>query len=663
MPLRRAVADDACEATGFEFSIVTAVYNSAEYVADAIESVLRQQGGFGRRTQLILVDDGSTDGSGGICDEYARRFPSSILVVHKGNGGAASARAAGLELATGRYIGFLDSDDLYGANVLERVGAFFDDHPDDVDIAAIPIMNFGAIKGPHWQNRKFEKGTRVIDLMDEHDAIAMFGAAMFVHSRVKHLVRFDERLVCGEDQKVILSILKGNPRLGVVAGCWYKYRRRTMGGLVHTGRWDKRWYGDYLTHLTRWALDEYEARYGHVPAFVQYQMMCDLQLRIREEIDGSLVLTPGEQASYRDDLRAVYRRIDDRIILEQERLSPEQKSFVLLEKYGRLPELVENDDGVVGLAIGQTRLGRASDVQCGFEELGIVDDTVALRGWIWATGPDGSAPSVWICDGDRRYACEVLVDRDGSARRRGSTHPLGVVFRANVPIDPSVGEHRLVLAIGYGSVREPVSDALFGLCMPIGSRPQHGFCRFGAWDVRGDHASLVICRSKPLDRVFARCGQTAGRLASRRPAAYKAVAVRGLTRLLGLFKRRTMVLADARVLCDEGHAALVEVLAKSRSARVYAVLNGVDAGGPFCPGIGLSGSVKAYSTGHKVATLLCDAIVAAPSSKPMNDPFGASRDYYRDRMAGICFIDPDSDISKLLDLVGDERRSGVADAR
>lgn len=88
-------------------SIIVPVYNIEEYLPRCIESILNQTY---TNLQLILVDDGSKDSSGRICDEYAKK-DSRIIVVHKENGGSSSARNVGIEMATGEYLGFVDSDD------------------------------------------------------------------------------------------------------------------------------------------------------------------------------------------------------------------------------------------------------------------------------------------------------------------------------------------------------------------------------------------------------------------------------------------------------------------------------------------------------------------------------------------------------------------------
>lgn len=91
------------------FSIIVPVYQTEKYMAECIESVLKQDFD---DYELILVDDGSTDGSPAICDQYASQF-DKICAVHKNNGGLSDARNTGINIAAGKYLLFLDSDDFW----------------------------------------------------------------------------------------------------------------------------------------------------------------------------------------------------------------------------------------------------------------------------------------------------------------------------------------------------------------------------------------------------------------------------------------------------------------------------------------------------------------------------------------------------------------------
>lgn len=88
-------------------SIIVPVYNVINYLDRCIASILAQTY---REFELILVDDGSTDGSSQLCDFYKER-DERVVVIHKTNGGLVSARKAGIVAARGEYIGFVDSDD------------------------------------------------------------------------------------------------------------------------------------------------------------------------------------------------------------------------------------------------------------------------------------------------------------------------------------------------------------------------------------------------------------------------------------------------------------------------------------------------------------------------------------------------------------------------
>ena len=89
-------------------SIIMPVYQVELYVERAIESVLAQTL---QEKELILVDDGSTDASGQICDRYALAYPDIIQVIHQDNQGLGLARNRGVAAARGEYIAFIDSDD------------------------------------------------------------------------------------------------------------------------------------------------------------------------------------------------------------------------------------------------------------------------------------------------------------------------------------------------------------------------------------------------------------------------------------------------------------------------------------------------------------------------------------------------------------------------
>jgi glycosyltransferase involved in cell wall biosynthesis len=98
-------------------SVIIPCYNSEKYLRECVESVLRQTYA---DLEIILVEDGSTDATSAICDEYASR-DLRVTVLHKKNGGLSDARNAGIRLSKGEYIGFVDSDDWVEPDMFEAL--------------------------------------------------------------------------------------------------------------------------------------------------------------------------------------------------------------------------------------------------------------------------------------------------------------------------------------------------------------------------------------------------------------------------------------------------------------------------------------------------------------------------------------------------------------
>lgn len=98
-------------------SVIVPVYNVKNYLKKCVDSILSQTYSV---LQVILVDDGSTDGSGELCDLLAK-CDKRIQVVHKSNGGLSDARNAGIEIAEGKYFSFIDSDDYIEPDMVESL--------------------------------------------------------------------------------------------------------------------------------------------------------------------------------------------------------------------------------------------------------------------------------------------------------------------------------------------------------------------------------------------------------------------------------------------------------------------------------------------------------------------------------------------------------------
>lgn len=137
-----------------KLSYIVPVYNVEKYIKECIESILAQTFD---DYEIILVDDASPDNCPYICDEYAERYPDIIKVIHKKNSGPAAARNDGLKIASGDYIWFFDSDDLFFGDCVNEI--YETAEKNNVDILQMPFMFFRDGKdGPYKSDSVFEYG-------------------------------------------------------------------------------------------------------------------------------------------------------------------------------------------------------------------------------------------------------------------------------------------------------------------------------------------------------------------------------------------------------------------------------------------------------------------------------------------------------------------------
>ena len=170
------------------FSVILPIYNVAPYLQRCVQSVLEQSF---RDFELILVDDGSTDESPAICDRMAMEH-ACIRVLHKENGGLSSARNAGMKLAQGTYIWFVDSDDWVSGDALQIL---FEAGSDKPDIIKCNYVRAEGREMPFFSNvcpGLYQDGKKLLDaamLTPGNDNLIVAGRAIAAENYAWDLVR------------------------------------------------------------------------------------------------------------------------------------------------------------------------------------------------------------------------------------------------------------------------------------------------------------------------------------------------------------------------------------------------------------------------------------------------------------------------------------------
>ena len=205
-----------------KISVIIPVYNSERYLYACIESVLNQTF---HDFELILVDDGSTDASGSICDEFAQK-DNRVIVLHKSNEGVSAARNDGLALARGEYITFVDSDDTIENDMFENMynsakdsdivvcglNLVFEDHIESHTIEAIETLDI--------------KGFVTNYLVSELKNLTLAGPVnkLFKTKVIRENgVEFNLEITVLEDGLFVIDFLRHAKKICAVQRCFYQY--------------------------------------------------------------------------------------------------------------------------------------------------------------------------------------------------------------------------------------------------------------------------------------------------------------------------------------------------------------------------------------------------------------------------------------------------------
>lgn len=210
-------------------SIIIPIYNTSDYLEDCIRSVSAQSYA---DWECILVDDGSTDGSGKICDDAAAA-DSRFKVVHQENTGVSSARNRGLEEASGEYICFIDSDDSVEANYVETLLSALVSSGAGLSVCGLKCTDTSGIETIQVPRRKT---VIKIDVPNEQKFVwlekrnLLFGPCqkMYLKSVIDNSrLKFPEGLRYGEDLMFNLSYLEHIESLAAIPQSLYCYNRRS----------------------------------------------------------------------------------------------------------------------------------------------------------------------------------------------------------------------------------------------------------------------------------------------------------------------------------------------------------------------------------------------------------------------------------------------------
>lgn len=216
-------------------SIIVPVFNVSPYLHRCIDSILAQTF---TNFELILINDGSSDNSGEICENYIHK-DNRAKVIHKENGGVSKARNTGLDIAIGEYITFIDSDDYVDFDYLRVMHKAISENNSDMAICGVRYRNSDNLDACNEQVYindftigKKDYPNKIYSLLEKRRLNYIYSKLYRRNLLDVNRIRFDTKMMLGEDTIFVCDVLKCSERISVVGECYYNYIKYSSGTLT-----------------------------------------------------------------------------------------------------------------------------------------------------------------------------------------------------------------------------------------------------------------------------------------------------------------------------------------------------------------------------------------------------------------------------------------------
>ena len=310
-----------CLTDSVHISVIIPVYNSAIYLQQCIESALNQTY---KNFEILLIDDGSTDNSPQICDEYFEKY-GNIRTFHKKNGGASSARNYGLKEAKGQYLYFLDSDDYLECQALEKmIKCAIDNCADLVFFEAKTIDDKGnQVFGRYDYHKQYLTGQpyRIMEEMIDNKEFHVGTPFFFIKSSVfsKNDLLFNEGIIY-EDMIMAYKLFSlANVAVHIHE---YIYVRRLRPDSVTTTKYTEK---NYISADTvYWEVSKFRNSLPKEKQSPKHLIRCAYSV-----INNYRQMTPVVKKKYEADYKSIIKDILDNDAYGDKALKLECKSHLL----------------------------------------------------------------------------------------------------------------------------------------------------------------------------------------------------------------------------------------------------------------------------------------------------------------------------------------------
>lgn len=336
----------------YQITIITPVFNQQNCLINYIMNIKKQTYGF-KNIQVILINDGSTDNSGAICDKLSKKY-KNIIYIKQQNKGVSAARNAGLRKASGKYIFFVDADDVISKNTTADCVKVFDKIYDQVDLLTYPIETYykGRLLKPHFRYQYLKENGNY-DLC----ANAFIGQTT-MNIVVKNLFDknafFDEDLEFSEDQKYCCEVLRNKLEMGFCSTARYTYNRSDESS---SGKLSG---ACYIFETSLKLFEDLFARYEYVPLAFQGLYVNDIYWKMLSNMLFPYHYSDRDYRKAMSRVRILLRRCDNFVILSHPNFDFFEKFYLMRLKGTQYIETRQLTNSVALLSEGNIVLNSSN---------------------------------------------------------------------------------------------------------------------------------------------------------------------------------------------------------------------------------------------------------------------------------------------------------------
>lgn len=330
----------------YDVSVVIPVYNSEEYIEECIKSIREQDYPNLDNIQIILINDGSTDNSLGICKKVQLTMPElNIEIITGENQGVSAARNKGIKASKGKYIMFLDSDDFISRNAISKLVEFFDENYEEIDVVSYPRYEYNENTNKKKLLQRYKDyfvETKVYDLKKNYENIEPTLNVM-IKNLYEDNILFDPKMFFHEDTLFLTQVIMRKQKIGYMNEAEYFYR--IYGNSTTNYKENPLYSFEQYMFVYEFLFNKYKDENEKIPKYIQRLFLNVIRYRIIKDQLWPYHLEGEDWNNACNRLISLIKRVDNRTIIQYKQMDRYHKAYLISLKDDNNINISKSYDG------------------------------------------------------------------------------------------------------------------------------------------------------------------------------------------------------------------------------------------------------------------------------------------------------------------------------